>query len=469
MPGSGEDDERPGFFRSLANAFLGIGGSATASPLDSVKLIHADELRQWDEFKRCQEVEGVSYSEYKARRKHLRRLAKSVAPLLDAQERLGELESDEIVTYATEYLDVPRSVLRRPKVVPLPREPLPGTWAESTEGQLVRGGLETPAGWRKRFAGVDYKGPSRIAYGDEIGQLKSRLEAMTEDEERILSEVNSSQFADPVLFISHRWESHDHPDPSGGQLQRLKELRDCFIIYDFSSFPQPPRTEQEEEDFQQILLAMDRIIDNVVILAGDDYLTRGWCVYEYILSSLKHTIVCDEVSDPAFISLRDWVATKPPIAQNPWRNSWEAMQENYIDKNVLRLVNQILPVYGDAQFRSEHDHSWVTWMLREFLKQALPSKMEEPNPYLGGEWQSKAWTDDDLAQAFRGEMTIPRLPAGTFDNFARLKPFDTKVPTALADAVRQEYTINRMSLDEVMNPIASLARGFYRRGSQAGS
>ena len=38
----------------------------------------------------------------------------------------------------------------------------------------------------------------------------------------------------------------------------------------------------------------------------------------------------------------------------------------------------------------------------------------------------------------------------------------------MADAVRQEYTINRMSLDEVINPIASVARGFYRRGSQAG-
>ena len=367
-------------------------------------------------------MEGVSYSEYKARRIDTSgRLAKSVAPLLDAQERLGELESDEIVTYATEYLDVPRSVLRRPKVVPLPREPLPGTWAESTKGQLVRGGLETPAGWRKRFAGVSYKGPSRIAYGDEIGQLKSRLEAMTEDEERILA--RSTAASSPTRSCSfptdgNRMIIRIRP---GASLQRLKELRDCFIIYDFSSFPQPPRTEQEEEDFQQILLAMDRIIDNVVILAGDDYLTRGWCVYEYILSSLKHTIVCDEVSDPAFVSLRNWVATKPPIAQNPWRNSWEAMQENYIDKNVLRLVNQILPVYSDAQFRSEHDHSWVTWMLREFLKLALPSKMEEPNPYLGGEWLSKAWTEDDLAQAFRGEMTIPGLPAGTFD-IRRLKP-----------------------------------------------
>jgi hypothetical protein len=466
MPDSGDGERRPGFFRSLANAFLGLDRPVTPSPLDNVKLIHADELRQWDEFKRCQEVEGISYGEYKTRNRQLRELAKSVAPLLDVQERLGELESDEIVTYATEYLDVPRSVLRRPKVVPLPREPLPGTWAESTKGQLVRGGLETPAGWRKRFADVSYKGPSRIAYCDEIGQLKSRLEAMTEDEERILSEVNSSQFADPVLFISHRWETRDHPDPSGGQLQRLKELRDCFIIYDFSSFPQLPRTEQEEEEFQRILHAMNGIINNVVILSGDDYLTRGWCVYEYILSSLKHTIVCDEVSDPAFVSLRDWVATEPPIALNPWRNSWEAQQGNNINTNVLRLVSQILPVYSEARFRTEHDHTEVTAMLTSFLKRALPAKMEEPNPWLGGEWQSKAWTEEDLAQAFRGEMEIPDLPVG---GLGRLKPFDTKVPASMADAVRQEYTINRMSLDEVMNPIASVARGFYRRGSQAGT
>jgi hypothetical protein len=63
-------------------------------------------------------------------------------------------------------------------------------------------------------------------------------------------------------------------------------------------------------------------------------------------------------------------------------------------------------------------------------------------------------------------MEIPDLPVG---GLGRLKPFDTKVPASMADAVRQEYTINRMSLDEVMNPIASVARGFYRRGSQAGT
>ena len=380
MPDGGDGERRPGFFRSLANAFLGLDRPVTPSPLDNVKLIHADELRQWDEFKRCQEVEGISYGEYKTRNRQLRELAKSVAPLLDAQERLGELES--------------------------------------------------------------------------------------EDEERIIAEVSSSRFAHPVLFISHRWETRDHPDPSGGQLRRLQELRDCFVVYDYSSFPQLPRTEPEEEEFQRILHAMNGIIDHVVILAGDGYLTRGWCVYEYILSTLKHTIVCDEVSDPAFVSLRDWVATEPPMAQNPWRNSWEAQQGNNINTNVLRLVTQILPVYSEARFRTEYDHTEVTDMLTRFLKLALPAKMEEPNPWLGGEWQSKAWTEEDLAQAFRGEMEIPDLPVG---GLGRLKPFDTKVPTAIADAVRQEYTLNRMSPDEVMNPIASLARGFYRRGSQAGS
>ena len=64
MPDSGDGERRPGFFRSLANAFLGLDRPVTPSSLDNVKLIHADELRQWDEFKRCQEVEGISYGEY---------------------------------------------------------------------------------------------------------------------------------------------------------------------------------------------------------------------------------------------------------------------------------------------------------------------------------------------------------------------------------------------------------------------
>ena len=33
--------------------------------------------------------------------------------------------------------------------------------------------------------------------------------------------------------MSNRWEPERHPDPSGGQLAKLKTLRDCLVIYDF--------------------------------------------------------------------------------------------------------------------------------------------------------------------------------------------------------------------------------------------
>ena len=83
---------------------------------------------------------------------------------------------------------------------------------------------------------------------------------MTQDEENQVRAVRESRFAHPVLFVSHRWESEGHPDPGGQQLARLQKLRDCFIIYDYSSFPQEPRSRAEEDEFEQILAAMDGLM-----------------------------------------------------------------------------------------------------------------------------------------------------------------------------------------------------------------
>ncbi len=197
---------------------------------------------------------------------------------------------------------------------------------------------------------------------------------------------------------------------------------------------------------------MDTLIDNVIILGGSGYLTRGWCVYEYIVSSLKGTVVCDEVQDPTFVSLRDWAATQPPVPRNPWRDSFESMQTNHINEMILRHVNQVACVYGKAKFRTEYDHSAVTGLLLEHLKRRLPAKKER-QPYLG-EWKYTPWTDEDLVQAFVGELAIPSQQT------MPIRPFRTNVPDSIEQAVRLRYQIGRMSLAELTNPTASLARAF---------
>uniref|UniRef100_A0A7S4Q2M2 Uncharacterized protein n=1 Tax=Alexandrium monilatum TaxID=311494 RepID=A0A7S4Q2M2_9DINO len=64
----------------------------------------------------------------------------------------------------------------------------------------------------------------------------------------------------PILAISHCWETSDHPDPQGGQLQILgrileqrlasrdhEAVRDLAVFFDWCSLPQPPWASKEEE------------------------------------------------------------------------------------------------------------------------------------------------------------------------------------------------------------------------------
>ncbi|MGH3900784.1 MAG: hypothetical protein ACRDTA_21580 [Pseudonocardiaceae bacterium] len=141
-----------------------------------------------------------------------------MAPLLAARERLAELDSDDVVTYHTEWLTVPRSLLRRRVRIPLGREPLPGTWITGDVGQVTPGVLEVDARWLTKGIGVRFDGPSRVVHADEIRDLRARLGSMTDDERRTVEEVEHSRFAHPVLFVSHRWETMDHPDREGARL-----------------------------------------------------------------------------------------------------------------------------------------------------------------------------------------------------------------------------------------------------------
>jgi hypothetical protein len=158
-----------------------------------------------------------------------------------------------------------------------------------------------------------------------------------------------------LLFISHRWEATDHPDPSGRQLAALKSLvlsicdacdalaaesaeerlrllptlsrygtlqavllvarlsssllsmefaianrsaREWLpdhigVWYDFTCLPQEPRTENEEREFQEALLALPNLLlsDEISLVAirdeGDDYEARGWCFAEARMAAEK--------------------------------------------------------------------------------------------------------------------------------------------------------------------------------------
>ncbi|MFF3243313.1 hypothetical protein ACFYWY_06140 [Streptomyces sp. NPDC002870] len=356
---------------------------------------------------------------------------------------MKEIDCSEVVEYHEEWVSVPRSAFARRIRIPLKYELIPETWIETEEGNIVQGALNVTARWWKRTIAVTYKGPSRAVHKDEIDRIRQQLESMTRSERNIVHEVSTSNYSHPVVFISHRWEAEEHPDPSGDQLIRLQALQNCWVIYDYSSFPQLPRSNQEEAEFEQILRSMDELIQNVVILDSPDYLTRGWCVYEYITASLKNATVCDEIQDPALVSLRNWAATKPPFPRNLVRDSLESMQSNYINQMALESVNQVLRRYQVARFKTEHDHSAVTGLLQELLKRKLPVK-KTAQPYFG-EWVSSSWTDDELSDAFNNELEIPTLES------IRVRPFNVDVPRTITEAVCRKYKIQEMSWGDRFN------------------
>ena len=428
-----------------------LTGRPRPKAFDSVKLIHAEDLLRWERFPRWQEFDGLTYADYRAQAVQLERRRKTVSKFIEAETELARVCGEHVVEYASELVKVPGSLTRGRVRTHLPESPRSGTWVRSSEGEVRGDRLEAESGWRSRWVTLTYEGPSTVVHRDRIVELEGLLRTMSDDERRTAEEVTHSRFAHPVLFVSHRWATEAHPDPSGVQLRRLRSLRDCFIIYDYSSFPQPPRTDEDEVEFRKILGAMDELITNVVILDAEDYLARGWCLYEYIVASLHRTTVCDEVHDPRFATLRDWASTPPPTpVQNPWRDSFESMQQNFINERVLASVNTVLPLYQDAEFQTDEDREVVTGLLVEHLKRTLPS-MKEHQPYLG-EWKHIAWTDATLAAFFRGEGQVPSLQT------IGIERFDTAVPSTLQDAVDARYTIRRYDWRSLWSSLDSLAR-----------
>jgi hypothetical protein len=427
--------------------FLGRGDEERA--YDAVKLVHSEDLRKWDRFPRCQEFVGITYGQYRTEAYELERRRRTVAGLIKAMRELAELDTDELVEWS-DVVEVPRGAFRRTVRLPLPEAPRPGGSVESSAGRINGGQLEVEARWRRRWIHLTYRDAARRVNAERIEELRHRLDAMSDLERQTIEEVTTSRYAQPVLFISHRWEHEDHPDPSGSQLQKLRALNDCFIIYDYTSFPQPPRSDQAEADFKQILDSMDQFVRNVVVIETPDYLTRGWCVYEYIVASLRRSTVCDEVQDRRFVTLRDWASTAPPVALS-FRDSFESQQQNFINERVLEAVREVVQIYEQARFKNDYDREVVTGLLVDHLKRTLPP-MKESQQYFG-EWKTTSWSDERLSAVLSGEGELPRLEAGI-----GIKKFDTAVPATLQDSVERRYEIKSYDVSALLNPMDSLFR-----------
>lgn len=397
-----------------------------------VKLIHARDLGRWHRFLAYEEHTGKTLAQYRAEVKTREDLLSKIWRLVEAQ-RLVE-RADDPKVYRTENLrsSWPISLPLR-RSVRLSSATYPETTFETDFGMVERGRLVLPLWLKERQVTVRYLAPGRVVLADRVADAEARLAHAPEADLEALRSYNHLQESDPVLFVSHRWMSATHPDPDGRQLEKLKALKNCYVIYDYASFPQDTSTPERQKALNQVLNAMNSFIDNVLVLCDPDYTNRGWCLYEYIVGSLTHRIVCDEIKDPALVRLRNLVATDP---QPPGMDSTYREARNAKSQLVLEAVNAILPVFGKGRFTVPTDKAIVQDLLIQRLRDILPRKQE----YLQyvGEWKTIEWTKEELREAFVGELKWEAL-----QHNPTVPIFEPMVPDTVAGAVAAGFSIQQ--------------------------
>jgi hypothetical protein len=392
---------------------------------DKVKIIHSSDLKTWTRFPEYRDHAGPTLGEYRARRQAAEAVAWELRGLVRAQDRLAQLDLDTPVEYARHKISLPRSVRRGQCEISLPEPDHPTTTITCDAGEVFGRVLRLPRSWRKRTATAHYACPSWVLNADEIAKLKDTLSRADGETCARLAEAQTSRYQRPVLFISHRWDGLHHPDPEGRQLTKLQTLKDCFLIYDYVSFPQDTTAPEDEAALLEILSSMNALISNVLVLTAPDFLERGWCIYEYIVSSMRASIVCDELNDPNFVMLRNLAATRPPVSPRILGHSIESGTQNAKNQRTLETVNAILPLFNRSKFTVERDREIVRDLLVSELMRMLPGKMEYLQ-YLG-EWKTIPWTEEELRAAFTSELKWERMQSNEF-----FKPFDSIPWTRLA-------------------------------------
>jgi hypothetical protein len=120
------------------------------------------------------------------------------------------------------------------------------------------------------------------------------------------------------------------------------------------------------------------------------------------------------------------------------------------------VLNDVLPLYTEAEFQYEDDRAVVTELLMEHLVRTLPPT-KESQEYLG-EWKTNTWSVERLRPFFSGKGELPGFESGV-----GIQRFETSVPSNLQEAVNRRYEIKRYGLLDLLNPLDSLRRASRHR------
>ena len=421
---------------SILGKFLSYAEGTTLSLPKSkaaqhIKIAHASEVANWESIPSYEAFEGCSLSDYYERENELSYFSNRIGNLLKLHRRKQKLCTADLVEYENIEIDVAGDFLRRNYNVTLPKPKHNQTKITCSQGIIDGDLLSVRKGVRRQTVRLTYACPSSEANKDEIDEIDQQFQETSQGDMWMLNECLNSIYTQPILFISHRWEDPSHPDPNGSQLSKLANLKDCFILYDYFSFPQDMQTEEARTLLGKILRDMTALICNVVILDSQSYVERGWCFYEYLIASLKKELVCDEIGAKEFVALRDLVYTEIPPSYSSNGDTIESWLYNAKGRNIIELVNLILPRFNDSGFTVENDRQIVRELLVEGLLKALPDKQKH-TPYIG--WQPSGWRREEIERAFM-EPLEPQFEHSPIE----FKPEDSAVYQDIDAAVAGQY------------------------------
>src|ERR1017187_4783596 len=136
-----------------------------------------------------------------------------------------------------------------------------------------------------------------------------------------------AQMPDRIVFVSHRWTTSQHPDPTGVQLRELqlrlsalseqnREFNHALVFYDYCSGHQTPRSQREEADFRCDIQALPMLCSTaaqVIILSEgfERYKDRAWCFLEMVLSERNVLLFSDQKHIAQALEFRTSLRAEP--------------------------------------------------------------------------------------------------------------------------------------------------------------
>lgn len=180
-------------------------------------------------------------------------------------------------------------------------------------------------------------------------------------------------YNNPVkIFISHKWETHDHPDISRKTLQQLLSLThkcndDDGIWLDYCSLPQPKNSNgtddlsKELRDFLKFQLTIIPLVildSQCMFLWSENGLNSGWCCAELLiaqaimqhLNKLIYAKKGNLIKPPLFVTQ---IGNHTKVESDLARFDYTLVQKMYVTEVAMRRHDELIAWMNGQLNRSE--------------------------------------------------------------------------------------------------------------------